>query len=247
MWSIEEVKKLGRQNFTVLSCVCIRQSLLTLSICQLPGSDFPLPKMHMCISHVVSYGCVHVKNKEPLYFIQSVLSLRDTVSVHPNMLLKTESFSDFLYVATIHQSALLRSLRWSLIYLWHYLQRLCLEVETSNRKWVWQENSSICSMLILVRQAKQKWGENLWLNNKILDLFTAVTHNSALPIHPNPEVDLNWKCTVNLEAFQCGYRINCNSLSQYNDPWFNTTDNLCNVFTVKSVKRFSKNKCLKIK
>lgn len=206
-----------------------------------PWLRFPLPKMHMCISHVVSNGCVHVKNKEPFYFIQSILSLRDTVSVHPNMLLKTECFSDFLYIVTMHQSALLRSLRWSLIYLCHFLQICGWKLRQVIGSGSGKKTPAFAQCWSLVRQAKQKWGESLWLNNKILDLFTAITHNSALPIHPNPEVYLNWKCTVNLEAFQCGYRINCNSLSQYNDPWFNTNDKLC------SLKRFSKNKGLKIK
>lgn len=77
-------RKKWEDKISLSSLVCVRQCLLTLSICQLPGSYFPLPKMHMCISRMVSY--VHVKNKEPLFIIQSLLSLRDTVSVHPNML-----------------------------------------------------------------------------------------------------------------------------------------------------------------
>jgi len=66
-------KRKWEDKISLSSLVCIRQGLLTLSICQLPGSDFPLPKMHMCISRVVSCGCVHVKkNKDPLFFVKSL-------------------------------------------------------------------------------------------------------------------------------------------------------------------------------
>lgn len=43
MGSMKEVKK-WEDKISLSSLVCIRQSLLTLSICQLPGFDFPLPK-----------------------------------------------------------------------------------------------------------------------------------------------------------------------------------------------------------
>jgi len=69
-------KRKWGDKISLSSLVCIRQGLLTLSICQLYGSDFPLPKMHMCISRVVSCGCVHVKKKKKK-ILYSSLSLYD--------------------------------------------------------------------------------------------------------------------------------------------------------------------------
>lgn len=217
MWSMEDVKKKKKKwedKISLSSLVCIRQSLLTLSICQLPGSDFPPPKMYMCISRVVSCGCVHVKNKEPLFFIQSLLSLRDTIYVHPNVLdRKPFRFSyRVLYIYT------------GLPVCCHCGEVLYICV-AGYKHCGWELKQVIgCGSgrgappfpfcWFLVGQAKKKRGENLWLNNKIPDL-SAVMHHSfhshtAFPIHTKSWSWHEWEMH---RAFG-GYSFNSNCILQ---------------------------------